>query len=57
MLMSETNKPDHLEPLRTASPEGQKIIKEVLKLERDKLYQKSPRLQSEIVDIIKRIVS
>ena len=48
---------DHIEPLRTASPEVQKIIKEVLKLERDKLYQNKPRLQSEIVDIIKGIIS
>ncbi|MEM7476696.1 MAG: hypothetical protein AAF483_17050 [Planctomycetota bacterium] len=55
--MSERKKPDHLEPLRTASPEVQKIIKEVLKLERDKLYQDRPRLQSEIVDIIKDVVS
>lgn len=55
--MSEAKKTDHLEPLRTASPEVQKIIKEVLKLERDKLYQKSPKVQSDIIDIIKSIVS
>ncbi len=55
--MSESKKPDHFEPMRTASPEVQKIIKEVLKLERDKLSQDRPRLQSEIVDIIKGIVS
>ena len=55
--MSDIKKSDYLEPLRTASPEVQKIIKEVLKLERDKLYQDRPRLQSEIVDIIKGIVS
>ena len=55
--MSDHKKSDHVEPLRTASPEVQKIIKEVLKLERDKLYQDRPRLQSEIVDIIKGIVS
>ena len=55
--MNDRKKNDHLEPLRTASPEVQKIIKEVLKLERDKLYQARPRLQSEIVDIIKREVS
>ncbi len=55
--MSERKKSDHSDPFRTASPEVQKIIKEVLKLERDKLYQDRPRLQSEIVDIIKGIVS
>jgi hypothetical protein len=48
---------DHLEPLRTANPEVQRIIKEVLKLERDNLYQHRPRLQSEIIDIIKGIVT
>ena len=51
--MSDNKKSDHLEPLRTASPEVKKIIKEVLKLEQDKLYQERPRLQGEIVDIIK----
>ena len=55
--MTDKKKTDHLEPLRTASPEVQTIIKEVLKLENDKLHQDRPRLQSEIVDIIKREVS
>ncbi len=55
--MSNGKKSEHLEPLHTASPEVQKIIKEVLKLERDMLYQAKPRLQSEIVEIIKGIVS
>jgi hypothetical protein len=55
--MTERKKNDHTEPLRTASPEVQRIIKEVLKLERDKLYQDRPRLQSEIVDIIKKEVT
>lgn len=48
---------DYLEPLRTASPEVQKIIKEVLKLERDRLSQKTPRVQSEILEIIEGAVS
>ena len=55
--MSDSDKTDHFEPLRTASPEVQSIMKEVLKLERDKLYQKTPRLKSEIVEMIKGIVS
>lgn len=48
---------DYMEPLRTASPEVQRIIKEVLKLERDKLSQKTPKVQSDIIDIIKGAVS
>ena len=55
--MSEEKKNDHYEPFRTASEDVQKIIKEVLKLEREKLYQDRPRLQSEIVEIIKREIS
>lgn len=55
--MNDKTKAAHLEPLRTASPEVRKIIQEVLKLERDNLYQLRPRLQSEIVDIIKGVVS
>ncbi len=52
--MSDSN---HLEPLKSASPEVQKIIKEVLKLESEKLYQERPRLKSEIIEIIKGAVS
>jgi len=40
----------------SAKPEVQKIIREVLQLEQEKLYQDRPRLQSEIIDIIKRNV-
>lgn len=54
--MKDGKKSDYLEPMRTASPEVQEIIKEVLKLEREKLYQDKPRLQSEIVEIIRRLV-
>lgn len=54
--MPEKNSAEYLEPMRSASPEIQKIIKEVLQLEQDKLYQDRPRLQSEILDIIKRYV-
>ncbi len=55
--MSSQKKTNHLEPFDTATPEVKEIIKQVLKLERDKLYLDRPRLQSEIVDIIKGIVS
>ncbi len=54
--MSESKKSDHFEPMRTASPEIQAIIREVLKQEQDNLHQAKPRLQSEIVEIIKRVI-
>ena len=45
-----------IEPLETASPEIQEIIREVLKLERDRLYQQRPRVNSEIQDLIKKVI-
>ena len=47
---------DPLEPLQTASSEIQEIIREVLKLERDRLYQQRPRLNSEIQELVKRVI-
>jgi len=55
--MTDKSGAEYLEPMRSADPEVQKIIKEVLQLEQDKLYQDKPRLLSEIVEIIKRNVS
>jgi len=54
--MTDKNKAQYLEPMRSADTEVQKIMREVLQLEQDKLYQDKPRLQSEIIDIIKRHV-
>lgn len=47
----------YLEPLYSAEPTVQKIIREVVKLEQDRIHQARPRLNSEIVDLIKRVIS
>lgn len=47
---------DPTAPVREAPPEIKKIIIEVLKLERDRLYEDRPRLNSEIINIIKDAV-
>lgn len=41
------------EPIAQASSEVQRIIRRVLEMERDKLYQEKPALTSDIVTIIK----
>ena len=46
------------EPIISATPEVKQIIEEVLKLEKDKLYLKTPRnINEDILNIIKKIVS
>ncbi|WP_319420283.1 hypothetical protein [Pleurocapsa sp. FMAR1] len=46
------------EPIISAAPEVKQIIEEVLKLEKDKLYLKTPRnINEDILNIIKKIVS
>ncbi len=46
------------EPITSATPEVKQIIEEVLKLEKDKLYLKTPRnINEDILNIIKKIVS
>ena len=45
------------EPITTASPEVRSIIEKVLKLEKEKLYQRSPRnINDDILQIIKSVV-
>ena len=45
------------EPISTASPEVKAIIEQVLKLEKDKLYLKTPRnINEEVLKIIKQII-
>jgi hypothetical protein len=45
------------EPIVNAPPEVKEIIERVLQLEKDKLYQKTPRnINDDIVKIIKEIV-
>ncbi|WP_172657279.1 hypothetical protein [Myxosarcina sp. GI1] len=45
------------EPINSASPEAKAIIERVLKLEKDKLYLKTPRnINEDILKIIKQVV-
>ena len=45
------------EPITKAPPEVKQVIERVLKLEKDKLYLKTPRnINEDIVNIIKSIV-
>lgn len=46
------------EPITNASPEVKQIIEEVLQLEKDKLYLKTPRnINEDILNIIKKVIS
>ena len=46
------------EPITNASPEVRTIIEKVLKLEKEKLYQRSPRnINDDILQIIKSVIS
>jgi len=45
------------EPITSASPEVKEIIEQVLQLEKDKLYLKTPRnINEDILNIIKKVV-
>ena len=44
------------EPITTAPPEVKKIIGRVLQLEKDRLYKKTPRINDDILKIIKEAV-
>lgn len=45
------------EPITKAPPEVKQVIERVLKLEKDKLYLKTPRnINDDIVNIIKSVV-
>ena len=45
------------EPITNATPEVKAIIERVLKLEKDKLYLKSPRnINEEVLQIIKNVI-
>ncbi|MGL5080666.1 MAG: hypothetical protein ACRC8A_04195 [Microcoleaceae cyanobacterium] len=52
----ELTNPDIQEPIKTAPTEVKKIITEVLKLEKDRQYQQRPRVNDEILEIIKQAV-
>lgn len=51
--MTTKAKKDVLEPYNNASTEIKRIIKDVLRLERDKLYQQKPHINADIINIIK----
>ncbi|MGB5637056.1 MAG: hypothetical protein WBM44_07645 [Waterburya sp.] len=45
------------EPITNAPPEVKEVIEQVLKLEKDKLYLKTPRnINDDILNIIKQVV-
>ncbi len=45
------------EPITNAPPEVKQVIEQVLKLEKDKLYLKTPRnINDDILNIIKQVV-
>lgn len=45
------------EPITNASPEVREIIERVLKLEKEKLYQRSPRnINDDILKIVKETI-
>lgn len=55
--MAEEEKPaDALEPLKSGEPHIRRIIERVLRLERERLYQKAPHLNDDVLRIIKEEV-
>ena len=45
------------EPIANAPPEVKQVIEQVLKLEKDKLYLKTPRnINDDILNVIKQVV-
>jgi hypothetical protein len=53
----EINLNDVQKPIITASPEVKEIIERVLKLEKEKLYLKTPRnINDDILKIIKEVI-
>lgn len=52
-MTEEKKKLDPLEPIKTAPPEVGRVIKQVLKLEHEHLYQDRPRINDDILRIIK----
>ena len=54
--MNDTKKTAPMEPMNSASNEVKTIIREVLRLEAEKLYQKKPHINADVVRIIKEAV-
>lgn len=56
-MTNDSNLNNVQEPITTAPAQVRQIIEQVLKLEKDKLYQKSPRnINDDILTIIKATV-
>lgn len=53
---TETTLKDELEPLRRAPQHIRKIIKRILTLESERLYQRQPHLNEDVIRIIKEEV-
>jgi hypothetical protein len=53
-MPKEDNRIDFNEPIKTAPKEVQRIILQVLKLERERLYENQPKLNSDIINIIRK---
>ena len=49
-------KVDFTEPIKTATPEVREIIKQVLNLEKERLYENAPRLNEEIANIVRKAI-
>lgn len=57
MTNSDNNLQNIQEPILNAPDDVRKIIDRVLKLERDKLYQRSPRnINDDVLTIIKEVI-
>ena len=57
MTNSDTNLQNIQEPILNAPEDVRKIIDRVLKLERDKLYQRNPRnINDDVLTIIKEVI-
>lgn len=52
-MTDKDEKIDPMEPIKSAAPEVASVIKKVLKLEHDHLYQDRPRISDDILKIIK----
>jgi hypothetical protein len=57
MIDPDNNLDNIQEPILSASDDVRKIIDRVLKLERDKLYQRNPRnINDDVLTIIKEVI-
>lgn len=54
--MDTDNEIDPLEPLKREPEEYRLIIKKILELESERLYQRQPHLNDDVIRIIKEVV-